>query len=72
MATQTKWQVVGGKFISGGNGVTASCHHQTKGACGGCYARLIEALNDAEASPEAARQTTHDLFAALRAEAVRS
>lgn len=38
------WEVRGGKFDNGFNNVTMSCHHRDKGACGGCYARLVEAL----------------------------
>lgn len=30
----------------GGSYMSASCHHQRQGACGGCYARAMEALDE--------------------------
>ena len=32
-------------FDRGPDLMEASCHHQAKGACGGCYARAIETLS---------------------------
>lgn len=30
--------------------VTISCHHRKRGACGGCYARLVRLAQDVAAS----------------------
>ena len=30
----------------GGNYMSTACHHQRNGACGGCYARAMEALSE--------------------------
>lgn len=32
-------------FDTGRRLMEASCHHQKRGACGGCYARAIETLS---------------------------
>lgn len=42
------WTVTAGKVeLPSGMGAWAACHHQKRGACGGCYARLHFAIDDA-------------------------
>lgn len=45
--------------------MTASCHHQENGACGGCYARAVETL-DAIATHDGG--IASEFIAALKAE----
>lgn len=62
-------KVVDGKFIlPSGNGMTASCHHQRKGACGGCYARMAVLMDDIEADPLDAVHHIKRASAAMKAE----
>lgn len=50
------WAVTKGKVeLPSGMGAWAGCHHQKKGACGGCYARLHFAMDDARVALEADR-----------------
>lgn len=65
---KSAWRVAGGKFDTElGHWMTASCHRQRKGACGGCYARLSVALDQAleEEDPKALIREVH---AAMKAE----
>lgn len=64
-----EWKVVDGKFIRDNMGVTASCHHKTRGACGGCYFRLIEALSQIEAeSADAGHALAVEVLTQLKSE----
>lgn len=45
-----------------GHLMTASCHHQHKGACGGCYARAVEvlsAISEADGNADARALVNH-------------
>lgn len=44
----TAWAVTAGKVeLPSGMNAWAACHHQKRGACGGCYARLHFAIDEA-------------------------
>lgn len=45
MSTRVVKGSMGWMFDTGSNLMSAACHHQSKGACGGCYARAIETLS---------------------------
>jgi hypothetical protein len=57
--------------ISPGVFMAATCHHSRTGACGPCYARVVKALERAEAAPtvEAVRAICTETTAAMVAEA---
>lgn len=63
------WLVEDKKFASRSLAwMTASCHHQNKGACGGCYARVQEALDVILENPSDAADVVTAVHAAMRAE----
>lgn len=63
-------------FDTGGNWMKAGCHHVRHygrgdpSACGGCYARAVEALNQIAKGGDP-KAITDALFAAMKAEAPR-
>lgn len=70
-----EWKVVDRKFVRPGKLGTmqASCHHRRGpgfGACGGCYARLAEALHEIERRPLSAESIVKAVFRELILEGV--
>lgn len=62
-----EWKVVDKKFVRANGGtMEASCHHRRSGACGGCYARMAEALEEILVSedPKAVVKAVHDAMIA--------
>jgi hypothetical protein len=64
-----RWRVEDGRFIlPSGDGMKAACHHQSRGACGGCYARLASALDEIQIHAEDAAEIVHTVHYAMMAE----